>query len=756
MPSSFCIPAESKSAPTSGGVTDKVMELLGHVPVIRRTVDRFNPAEVVVAVFLSVLPEALTYYRQKYPVPPDFLVVDWKGDDKAVRAQRFHANARLIPIRDKQLVGPRSLCLFPKPTRTVLDPQGLNELLQAVLSEGFGPQVLIEAATMRGLTRWRPNPGFIAARREDIGAIYEALADEESRENFLRAIKAIATGDAGYLNVSPYEQYQHPLVRPAHGDVMVEGGVLNGYTTNKFAAQIGEEGKIIAFEPLAEAHRVSLAATAHHPNVIIEHLGLWSKKSAFYIENRGGGSHLVSAPNANTETCYCVDLDTYAKENRLEACDIIKLDIEGAEEECIKGALETIRQHRPKLQIALYHTPAHYLDIILMLMRENVGYKFYLGHHLAWYWETILYALPDRSGREADTTATRPLQTTEGLDHESFLRVFQKAPVQEISHQCSTTPVVSVVIPTYNHARFLPETLDSILAQKVDFPIEICVGEDNSTDESRAICLSYAEKYPQKIRLLLGARANNIAVNGKPTGRFNLTNMILGARGRYIALCEGDDHWSDPDKLAKQVAFLDANEEFSACFHNGQVVWDDSGKRLPYITERKAGELPPSPGNCFRVVDRTEFATPDLLNPFTFIPTASLMFRASCLRRVPAWFFKVLSADIAIASLLSREGKKIKFLNFDGCVYRKHDGGITHGETPLSIYFDRKLLYTYLNQVHEYRFDREFSALVEVHRKVTIQWLSSQRTLTPSLMARAQRFVATEGTAIASLRGSAK
>lgn len=119
---------------------------------------------------------------------------------------------------------------------------------------------------------------------------------------------------------------------------------------------------------------------------------------------------------------------------------------------------------------------------------------------------------------------------------------------------------MSVCVTTYNHADYIKDCLEGILMQKTEFPIEILLGEDASTDGTREICLEYAKKYPKQIRLLLHHRENNIKINGNPSGRFNFLNNLYSAKGKYIALCEGDDYWTDSLKLQKQVELMEDNE----------------------------------------------------------------------------------------------------------------------------------------------------------------------------------------------------
>ncbi len=128
-------------------------------------------------------------------------------------------------------------------------------------------------------------------------------------------------------------------------------------------------------------------------------------------------------------------------------------------------------------------------------------------------------------------------------------------------------PLVSVSVPTYQHSRYISECLDGILMQQTSFPIEIIIGEDGSTDGTREICEKYAIKHQDKIRLFNRDRklSQYVDKEGHVT-RFNGIWNRMSARGKYIAICEGDDYWTDPLKLQKQVDFLESNPEFGMVY----------------------------------------------------------------------------------------------------------------------------------------------------------------------------------------------
>ncbi|MEX0609591.1 MAG: glycosyltransferase [Balneolaceae bacterium] len=158
------------------------------------------------------------------------------------------------------------------------------------------------------------------------------------------------------------------------------------------------------------------------------------------------------------------------------------------------------------------------------------------------------------------------------MNFQAFKEKYEKVPVEHYPHNVDSTPVVSVCVQTYSHETYIKECLEGILKQETDFPFEILLGEDASTDGTREICIEYAKKYPDKIRLFLHHRENNIQIGGQPSGRFNFLYNLYSARGKYIALCEGDDCWTDPLKLQRQVEFMEENEEFSGCFTNYRIV----------------------------------------------------------------------------------------------------------------------------------------------------------------------------------------
>lgn len=136
---------------------------------------------------------------------------------------------------------------------------------------------------------------------------------------------------------------------------------------------------------------------------------------------------------------------------------------------------------------------------------------------------------------------------------------------------------ISVICATYNHAGFVRQCLQSFADQKTDFAFEVIVHDDASTDDTQAIIREYCDRYPSLFVPILQTQ-NQVSQGISPTRR----HMIPIVRGKYVAICEGDDCWTDCTKLQKQYDFLEAHPEYSACVHNA-LLHNMSDSRQDYI-----------------------------------------------------------------------------------------------------------------------------------------------------------------------------
>lgn len=220
---------------------------------------------------------------------------------------------------------------------------------------------------------------------------------------------------------------------------------------------------------------------------------------------------------------------------------------------------------------------------------------------------------------------------------------------------------VSVVTMTYQHAAYIQACVAGVLDQRFTAPVEHLIGEDGSTDGTRAICERLAAEQPQRIRLFLRDRKDVLRIRGRATGRRNLIGLLNDARGEYIALCEGDDRWCDPEKLTAQVDLLDRNPGLSACFTN--AINRSDGNEWPYF---KYG--PPSTEGDGRI------HLGDLLRE-NFIPTATLVFRRSMLFPLPDQVLRSPVADWILSVHAAKHGP-LGYLDRITAVRNVHPGGL--------------------------------------------------------------------------------
>jgi glycosyltransferase involved in cell wall biosynthesis len=249
---------------------------------------------------------------------------------------------------------------------------------------------------------------------------------------------------------------------------------------------------------------------------------------------------------------------------------------------------------------------------------------------------------------------------------------------------------LSVIVPTYNHAPFIAQTIEGILIQKTNFDIEILIGDDASTDDNQLIIKECQGKYPDKIKAFLHEKNLGPIAPRELGGKNNVAFLFLQAKGEYIALCEGDDYWTDENKLQKQVDFLDQNPDYALVHHQLLVTYED-GSESHYFNPENQKETS---------------SIEDLLKDETWnLGTASTVFR-NVFASFPAWWMKTASGDLGIFLMATQFGKIKYFSETMGC-YRKHKGGMTNIHTPQNQFFlrNRMEMFEAVNQYLDYRYD---------------------------------------------------
>lgn len=231
----------------------------------------------------------------------------------------------------------------------------------------------------------------------------------------------------------------------------------------------------------------------------------------------------------------------------------------------------------------------------------------------------------------------------------------------------SHEPLVTIMIITYNHAKYIGEAIESVLNQKTNFHFNIHVIEDCSTDGTQDILREYAVKYPDRIKLFL----NEKNIGFKVTQR-NFIRGFKTLKAKYISILEGDDLWCYDGKLQSQIDFLEANQDFVAAAHNTVKFYDDQDN--------------PSERFLFYSETRKEHKLSDFISMHSFFHTTTLVYRNVLKDRVPQKFINPYSCDI-FNTMAHAEYGKIHYEDVDWARYRIHSGGRFSGMNPVTGWF---------------------------------------------------------------------
>lgn len=200
--------------------------------------------------------------------------------------------------------------------------------------------------------------------------------------------------------------------------------------------------------------------------------------------------------------------------------------------------------------------------------------------------------------------------------------------------------LVSVNCVSYNHEDYIKDAIESVLMQKTNFKYELIIGEDCSTDKTKEIVVEYAKSYPEIIRLITAEKNVGARENG--------TRIRKASRGKYIAICEGDDYWLDPYKLQKQVDYLEANPDCTFSFHNAYL--DQANKKETEYKETLINRQ-----NAHYYGENTNYNAGELAL-LGFIPTSSFIYRKEFLDNPPEWFYSAVVSDNSVKLITTSHG----------------------------------------------------------------------------------------------------
>lgn len=235
----------------------------------------------------------------------------------------------------------------------------------------------------------------------------------------------------------------------------------------------------------------------------------------------------------------------------------------------------------------------------------------------------------------------------------------------------NATPLVSVSMICYNAENFIAAAIEGVLRQQVAFPIELVIGEDNSTDNTRKICEDFAGKYPKIIRLL--PPGPNLGIGG------NTARTMGSCQGKYIAVCDGDDIWIDPLKLKRQVDFLEQHPDYGVVYTDVETV-SETGAPAADPEQDMIREMYAEGEIFFKLLGAN------------FINNSTAIFR----RKLIADLF--ISPDRSyqipdhIRWLHIATRAKVHFINYKSTLYRKHTNGLSVAVPESKIRGNRRAL----------------------------------------------------------------
>lgn len=212
-------------------------------------------------------------------------------------------------------------------------------------------------------------------------------------------------------------------------------------------------------------------------------------------------------------------------------------------------------------------------------------------------------------------------------------------------------PLLSIWMVTYNQELYIEEAIESVMMQKTNFNYKLYIGEDLSNDKTREICIKLKEKYSSRIELFL----NEINVGGTQNA-LRIYKHCFNSGTKYVALLEGDDYWTDPYKLQKQVDFLEANPDYVLSFHKVKILQPNGDLVEDFITK----------------VPENYETQETLARLGNYIHTPSVVFR-NIIKEFPPEFSLTPIGDYFLYMLLSEHGK-LKYLEEEMAVYREGVG----------------------------------------------------------------------------------
>jgi glycosyltransferase involved in cell wall biosynthesis len=292
------------------------------------------------------------------------------------------------------------------------------------------------------------------------------------------------------------------------------------------------------------------------------------------------------------------------------------------------------------------------------------------------------------------------------MSHTKSARLKHPVRISDQSWSEGTVPVVNIYCPAYNHESFIAETIESFLMQETCFPVQVLIHDDASSDSTVDIIRKYQKKFPYLFNTVF-QKQNQLSKGVKPW-----VFMMPLIRADFMAVCDGDDYWTDPTKLQKQVDFLEAHPGVAFCAHNAAARFSDGGMIPWFANEEGQGQF------CGASAPPHEFTFDDYMKS-NILPTVSLLFRNVLALSESESFLSAPLGDWFMIQLLLKQGTGA-YLPDTMAVYRVHDDGLHMSRSDM----ERKAIR--LVQLHCFSAAVEFD---DLHRQAWAKmWKSEFRS----------------------------
>lgn len=255
------------------------------------------------------------------------------------------------------------------------------------------------------------------------------------------------------------------------------------------------------------------------------------------------------------------------------------------------------------------------------------------------------------------------------------------------------TPLVAIQCAVYNHELYLRDCLEGIVMQQTNFPFVAIVHDDASTDKSALIIRKYAEKYPDIIKPIYETENQYSKCDGTLTRLMNAAIAATGAK--YVAMCEGDDYWTDPLKLQKQVDFLEMNPDYVVCSHKF---------KKHHMIDGHIEDIDYSSIFSDKLEEGCTFFLEQIYEKF-YLQTLCILYRRSALNEKRYLAHQQIRDNILFLEIMRNGGKGYMLNSYDG-VYRIHYGGVYSGLEKEKGLIDAINLFEYIYHIFPANFTR--------------------------------------------------